>query len=276
VIDVHAYDREGFVVAPGFVRAEDAAALLNDAITLARRAAAGESVAPAFVTPEANLADRHCAQPEDAVSKIFRMHRIGSFHALARRQDLVEDVASLLGTEDVDCFGSQFIFKNPGAWGQPCHQDSYYFPFEPARPVLGVWVAVTEATLDNGCLSVVPHSNTEPVHEHVPDRRPNANLGYFEIVDHDLSSAVPVVMEPGDVLFFDSHLMHFSTDNCSRRPRAAMVYHYAPAGIVDHAVEHFGFTIHDWMPVRREGSPLSDSPPSGGASQEASGATPRS
>ncbi len=43
----------------------------------------------------------------------------------------------------IDCFLSQFIFKNPGAWGQPWHQDSFYFPFEPARPIVALWLAVT-------------------------------------------------------------------------------------------------------------------------------------
>jgi phytanoyl-CoA hydroxylase len=102
-------------------------------------------------------------------------------------------------------------------------------------------------------LYIVPGSHTEPVHTHVPDRRPNANLGYVEIVDHDLSNAVGVEMEPGDVLVFDSHLMHFSTDNASTRRRAAMVYHYAPDGTVDHTVERRGFTINDWVAVRRRG-----------------------
>jgi phytanoyl-CoA hydroxylase len=160
-------------------------------------------------------------------------------------------VAVLLGGHAIDCFLSQFIFKSPGAWGQPCHQDSFYFPFTPARPVVGAWLAATDAKIDNGPLYVVPGSQREPVHEHIPDRRPNANLGYYEIVDYDLSGAVMVDMEPGDLLLFDSHLMHFSTDNTSNRRRAAMVWHFAAAGTVDHTVETRGYSINDWMPVRR-------------------------
>ena len=44
-------------------------------------------------------------------------------------------------------------------------------------------------------------------------------------------------MDPGDLLLFDSHLMHRSTDNESDGIRAAMVYHYAAAGTVDRTVE---------------------------------------
>jgi ectoine hydroxylase-related dioxygenase (phytanoyl-CoA dioxygenase family) len=58
-------------------------------------------------------------------------------------------------------------------------------------------------------------------------------LGYTEIVDYDFTGAVPVLMEAGDLLVFDSHLMHCSTDNVSTGVRAAMVYHFAAAGTVD-------------------------------------------
>ncbi len=112
-----------------------------------------------------------------------------------------------------------------------------------------MWVAATDARFDNGVLYVVPGSHREPVHEHVPDRRPAANLGYYEIVDHDLSNAVAVEMEPGDVLFFDSHLMHFSIDNTSQRRRAAMVYHYAATGTVDRTEAEKGYTINDWIAI---------------------------
>jgi ectoine hydroxylase-related dioxygenase (phytanoyl-CoA dioxygenase family) len=251
MVDTDAYDRDGFVVLRGFATAAEADRLLAAAIDLAQRHARGGVDPPTFVTPEQNLAGRPAPSPEDASSKVFRIHHLSPFREFATRDDVLEAVGALLDTTDIDCFLSQFIFKIPGAWGQPCHQDSFYFPFTPARPVVGVWVAATEAARDNGPLYVVPGSHREPVHSHIPDRRPSANLGYYEIVDHDLSTAVCVEMEPGDVLFFDSHLMHFSTDNTSTRRRAAMVYHYARAGTVDHTVERRGHSINDWIPVQR-------------------------
>jgi ectoine hydroxylase-related dioxygenase (phytanoyl-CoA dioxygenase family) len=224
--------------------------MLSRVIEIARRAAAHEDIAPAFVMPEANLRGS-AGTPEALASKIFRLHRDPVFNEFAMRADVVDHVAQVLGTESIDCFLSQFIFKNPGAWGQPCHQDSWYFPFEPPRPVVGAWLAVTPATLENGCLHVVPGSHREPVHDHVPDRRPGANYGYVEIVDHDLSAEVAVLLDPGDLLLFDSHLMHFSTDNVSSGVRAAMVYHYAPSGTVDRTEALRGYSINDWMAVRR-------------------------
>ena len=67
--------------------------------------------------------------PEDLVSKVFNCHAEGLSRELAERPEIADVVAGLLGP-DVDCFQSQFIFKNPGVIGQPWHQDSYYFKFD--------------------------------------------------------------------------------------------------------------------------------------------------
>jgi len=222
----------GSFVLEGFVDQATCEAMLARAVELSRRNAEGKSIGHSLVDPERNPWPE-ARQPEDRVSKIFILHDWDPvFGAFARDRRLVAVITELLGP-DVDCFLSQFIFKNPGAIGQPWHQDSLYFPFEPDRQV-GIWVAVTDATPTNGPLSVLPGSHREPVHEHVPDRRPDANLGYTEIVDMDFSAAERVLMRAGDVLVFDSHLMHCSTDNESDGARAAMVYHYAAAGTVDH------------------------------------------
>ena len=223
-IDRDAYEDQGFVRLPGFASAALCDEMLERVIAIAR--AGGDGTA--LVLPEANLAGR-TGQPEELVSKIFKLHRDSVFADFARSPNVTDLVAELVGPR-LDCFLSQFIFKNPGAWGQPWHQDGYYFPFEPARPITGVWLAVTEATLANGCLHVLPGSHREPVHEHVPDARPGANYGYVEIIDHGMSGSIPVLMDPGDLLLFDSHLMHRSTDNESAGIRAAMVYHYAATG----------------------------------------------
>ena len=223
-MDRGAYEEQGFVRIPGFAGRATCDAMLERVVAIAR----GADAPGTLVLPEANLAGS-AGEPEQLVSKIFKLHRDPVFADFAGAPEVVALVREVVGPE-IDCFLSQFIFKNPGAWGQPWHQDSYYFPFEPARPICGIWLAVTEATLENGCLHVVPGSHREPVHEHVPDARPGANYGYVEIVDHDMADAVPVLMDAGDLLVFDSHLMHRSTDNSSEGIRAAMVFHYAQHG----------------------------------------------
>jgi phytanoyl-CoA hydroxylase len=239
----------GYFRVDGFADAPTGPAMLERVVEIVRRSDAGDDVGPAMITIEEQAAYGRRAHPEDRVSKVFRLHRDSVFHEFATDPRVLDLVRPILGTDEVSCFLSQFIFKNPGAWGQPWHQDSLYFPFEPARPVVGVWLAVTDATLDNGCLHVVPGSNHEPIVVHVPDRRPGANHGYFEIIDHDMSASEPVLMQAGDLLVFDSHLMHRSTDNVSDGIRAAMVYHYAATGTLDRSQEVFGYTVNDWVAV---------------------------
>jgi ectoine hydroxylase-related dioxygenase (phytanoyl-CoA dioxygenase family) len=251
------YETDGFFRVEGFVGDDVGRRMLDDVVDIVRRHDAGEHVDHVVVLPEAQpgYAERK-ANAEDVISKVFRLHRRPAFADFLRTEALLPIITEVLGTVDVDCFLSQFIFKNPGAWGQPWHQDSYYFPFVPARPIVGLWLAVTEATLTNGCLHVLPGSHDEPVHDHIPDRRPGANYGYTEIVDHDTSGSVPVLMQPGDLLVFDSHLMHRSTDNESSGIRAAMVFHVAAAGTVDETEKVRGYRspVNDWMPLVRDGA----------------------
>ncbi|MEO1056452.1 MAG: phytanoyl-CoA dioxygenase family protein [Actinomycetota bacterium] len=254
-IDLTSYGDSGFAKLPAFADESIGAAMHADVVTLVRTAAeTGSAPDDVLIAPESQ-AGFAGERPEDLISKVFTLHQRPVFAEFLRSGDVPDILEQLIGP-DVDCFLSQYIFKNPGAWGQPWHQDSYYFPFAPARPIVGLWLAVTEATLDNGCLHVLAGSNHEPIHEHVPDARPGANYGYVEIVDHDMGASAPVLMSPGDLLVFDSHLMHRSTDNASDGIRAAMVFHCCAAGTEDLGHPAIGGApspVHRFVPLLRDG-----------------------
>jgi ectoine hydroxylase-related dioxygenase (phytanoyl-CoA dioxygenase family) len=249
-----AFATDGFVIRRRFASTVTVTAMLETARALGEAADAGRAIGDALLMEEPALGAH--GPSRERLAKIFRVHRTEPcFHAFAVAPETTALVASLIGP-DLDCFLSQFIFKMPGALGQPWHQDAFYFPFE--RPFegaceIGLWLAVTEAHERNGPLWVLPGSHREPVHTVVRDRREHALGGYFEIVDHDMTGAVPVLMEPGDLLVFHGHLMHRSTDNGSHELRAAMVYHYAAAGTIDRSEQKFGFRPRnqDWLAVRR-------------------------
>ena len=185
---------------------------------------------------------------EDEISKLFRIHSRGIFNEFINNEVLCDILEDILGP-NVDCFLSQFIFKNPGAWGQPWHQDSSYFPFD-REPQVGAWLATSEATLENGCLVILPGSHKEHLHEHLPDDRKGSNYGYTEIKDHDFSQETPMTLNTGDLLLFHSFLMHKSYDNNSQARRTAMVYHFAETGTDFGPVDS---PTNEWISVRGKG-----------------------
>lgn len=257
-----AWERDGYFIRRGFVAPEVGKAIEDALINVIRADPPAAHVGkPAyrtgsdlFIMPEAKD-NPHAAAPEDSISKVFNPHLFGPAKSFAHDAACAGLVADLLGS-DVDVFQSQFILKNPGAWGQPWHQDSYYFPFD-KQPQVGLWLAISEATIENGCLSVLPGSHKRPIHAHEPDMRPGANQGYLEIRDHDMAGATPVLMQPGDLLVFHSYLMHRSEDNKAQTRRSAMVYHYSVAGVRPIAPLTPAQTmILQWRPVARNGAPV--------------------
>lgn len=252
-----AWERDGFFIVRGFGKPESLKAQHERAVEIARSEAAGNDILPAYTLKELRLVspDR---KAEEQISKVFKLHRQEpAFNEFCRNPELLRLVSALMGP-DLDCFLSQFIFKYQGSLGQPWHQDGWYFPFD-RSPQVGVWLAITEAHEHNGPLWVLPGSHHEPIHKVVNDQRPGASLGYVEIVDHRMDAAVPVLMKPGDLLIFHSHLMHKSTDHFEGALRASMVFHYAQAGTVDGTLEKWGFPSpnNDFLPVLRQGLPVS-------------------
>lgn len=245
------WDVNGYFVMPQFAAPETLTSMIFSIVDLARRLDGGEERPDLLVSPETLLADASTA--EGRLSKIFRVMRSEEvFRGFATDPRLLAILGEIIGA-DVDCFLSQFIFKHPGALGQPWHQDEWYFRMDPPEQV-GVWLACTDATADNGPLWVVPGSHRESVHEDVVnDPRPGANLGYVEIQGADTSTEQQVLMNAGDLLVFDCHLRHRSTDNVSDGMRAAMVYHYSPAAT---RFAHELTFNQDWVGVLRGGKPV--------------------
>jgi phytanoyl-CoA hydroxylase len=254
---------DGFILIRGFVSPEVGRAMSAEVIASIRTEPASAHLGKSawatkeglFIQPEAQAASGlvQGAMPEDVVAKAFNTHLFGTTGAFATGQKCSAIVEELLG-RPASVFQSMFILKNPGAWGQPWHQDAYYFDFD-TKPQIGLWLAISEATLENGCLSVLPGSHKDPIHAHGPDKRPNSNYGYREVDVGVSEAAVPVLMQPGDLLVFHSHLLHRSVDNQGVARREAMVLHYAPTGTVnlaDAKTQAIHKHIYHWREVRTQ------------------------
>jgi len=250
------WNEKGFILIPNFFP-EDKCIEINQTVVDIVRSMAGNSeefnhayIDQGHIGIREMKPSQKIENIEDEMSKVFRLHQAGIFNEFIKRDDLLNIVEDILG-ENIDCFLSQFIFKNPGAWGQPWHQDSSYFPFDRA-PQVGVWLATSAATKENGCLVILPGSHKEVIHEHLPDDRPGSNYGYTEIKDHDFKKEMPLFLNTGDLLLFHSFLMHKSYDNKSNNRRTAMVYHFAETGTDFGELDS---PTNEWISVRGKGLP---------------------
>lgn len=242
-----AWEQNGCFSIEGFVPRDMCRAMLERGLELARRPEAATALG---VVTRYETDFSESLAPEERVSKLFRLQREPLFDEFCSRGDVLGLLSALVGP-DVDVFLSQFVFKLPGSSGQPWHQDAVLFPFEPDRPVIGLWLAVTDAAVDNSCLSVVPGSHTRGVLPHTREE-PGSNGRYLALTGPDVTCARPLPMRSGDLFVFDSHLVHGATDNRSNRLRVAATWHFAAAGTVDRTAEEFGHSpFNEWTPVLR-------------------------
>jgi phytanoyl-CoA hydroxylase len=188
---------------------------------------------------------------EQRLSKLYRVHRTEPFRSLGTDPGLIGLLRPLID-EDFDLFLSQVVWKVPGALGQPWHQDSSVFPFEPSRPVVAVWIALTDATEENSCLRVISRSHAAELSPHGRDKSAPTAGRYVSLVDQEIADHSSLLMSAGDLVIFDSHLIHSSGDNLSAEARIALCFHFAARDTVDRTTETYGGSpYNDWMPAWR-------------------------
>lgn len=155
-------------------------------------------------------------------------HHRESVRRLARDPALVGAVESLIGA-GVSVYFSQIFFKPPEGGGpKPAHQDNYYFGPNDLEGVVTAWIALDDATLENGCLYFGDGSNRGPVyaHEAPPDEPYNLQLP-ARILERQPMSPAPVLR--GGVSFHHGNTFHQSGPNLSARWRRACALHYVNA-----------------------------------------------
>jgi ectoine hydroxylase-related dioxygenase (phytanoyl-CoA dioxygenase family) len=99
-------------------------------------------------------------------------HR-GTIGALARDPRLVRIVESIIGP-GVSVYFSQIFFKAPAGGGpKPAHQDNFYFGPRDPEALVTAWIALDDATLENGCLFFGEGTHRGAVIRHVaPEGEP--------------------------------------------------------------------------------------------------------
>ena len=154
-------------------------------------------------------------------------------HAVVRSQfarrfcahEILAGLARDLVGPDVHLYWDQSVFKQPNS-AEPVlwHQDNGYTYVEP-QSYLTCWVAITDATSDNGCIAVMPgvHRQGTLAHRSTP-------IG--EECWGDWSSAVEVPVSAGSIVVFSSLTPHATKANLTDAVRKAYIVQYTPDGAV--------------------------------------------
>lgn len=140
----------------------------------------------------------------------------------------VIDVLNGIIGPDVKCMQSMLFVKGPGKAGQSWHQDEFYIPTRD-RSLTGVWIAIDDANVENGCLWIIPGKPG-----YIMRRVENSSNEYADVDTVDVTrfekDSIPVEVKSGSVVFFHGYTLHSSlrnkTDNCFR---TALVNHYMSA-----------------------------------------------
>jgi hypothetical protein len=167
-------------------------------------------------------------QSSDPLKRFPRMIHMHRWDAASLRWLLDARIGSALTAlleREPYAVQSMLYFKPPQARGQALHQDQYYLRVQPGT-CIAAWMALDPCDDENGCLQVVPGSQHWPLLCTVKADTTQS----FTDVTVTLPEGTPkvsMVMEPGDVLFFNGQLVHGSGPNHSHeRFRRALIGHY--------------------------------------------------
>ncbi|XP_064233364.1 phytanoyl-CoA dioxygenase domain-containing protein 1 [Aotus nancymaae] len=172
--------------------------------------------------------------PEKSINKIgHALHAHDPVFRSITHSPKVQALARSLGLQMPVVVQSMYIFKQPHIGGEVFpHQDATFLYTEPLGRVLGVWIALEDATLENGCLWFIPGSHTSGVSRRMV-RAPAGSapgtsfLGSEPAWDNSLF--VPTPVRRGALVLIHGEVVHKSKQNLSGRSRQAYTFHLMEA-----------------------------------------------
>ena len=231
------YQRDGFALLQDALSPERVAEVNADALRLCR----GELGEIGFRGPDAETvqARRDAVQAvrtddEEALRQFLCIHyphkASQACRAALSEPKIVSALTEVIGP-NVKAMQSMLFIKSEGKPGQPWHQDEYFIPTRD-RSLTAVWIALDDATVENGCLWVLPGSHRRGVL--YPDRDQDdpdfdCSIEAFDF-PYSASDAVPVELPAGSAVMFNGYLLHRSLKNSGRHGcRRALANHYMSA-----------------------------------------------
>jgi len=251
---VSEYNDRGYLILEGFVEESDCDRLRARAEQLVQEFDPGEFVS-IFSTREQNrIADDYFLNSGDKIRFFFEenafqsdgtliqnrdrsINKIGHalhdldpvFDQFARSQK-IREVAKAIGFVSPLLLQSMYIFKQPNIGGEVgCHQDSTFLYTEPTE-IAGLWFALEDATIENGCLWAIPGGHRQGLKSRWR-RTPHGGM-QFDVYDSTPwpeDKLVPLEVTKGTMILLHGLLPHRSYENRSSRSRHAFTLHLIAA-----------------------------------------------
>lgn len=192
--------------------------------------ASGDAIS-CFFEEEAFDADgRLVVDKAVAINKIgHALHDLDPVFDAFSRQPAIAEAARDLGFVDPKLLQSMYIFKQPHIGGEvTCHQDTTFLYTEP-NTVVGFWVALQDATTENGCLWAQPGGHRSPLRKRFV-RDPEQGTRFVELDDTPWPEPggpelVALPATTGTLVLLHGSLPHWSDVNRSADSRHAYTVH---------------------------------------------------
>lgn len=210
------YEHNGYAVVKGLFTPEEVAAFRDHFMALrAEGPKPGDMIADT----------QKPGDPLKVFPRMIHMHRWDEASLKWVLDDrLNECLSAFLGTEPL-AVQTMLYFKPAGARGQALHQDNFYLRAKPGT-CMAAWLALDPCDEENGCMRVIPGSHEWPI---LCTARADTSASFTDVTVPipEGVDAVPVIMDAGDVLFFNGSLVHGSYPNTSQdRFRRSLIGHY--------------------------------------------------
>jgi phytanoyl-CoA hydroxylase len=223
--NIEFYKNYGYLIAPQLVSGEEVAELKQETANIfkGKRGNIEGLVEVSEGESDADVLKKYVA--------IHFPHKISPVIKSYLLQQAILNVLTAIISPNIKAMQSMLFVKSPGKAGQSWHQDEYYIPTRD-RSLCGVWIAIDDANIDNGCLWIIPGSNQLG---YILPRVLNNNNEYADVDTVDISAygeedVIPVEVKSGSVVFFNGYTLHSSlrnkTNDCFR---TALVNHYMSA-----------------------------------------------
>lgn len=145
------------------------------------------------------------------------------FFKFSHRGDL-DQIVKAIGIKNPLLIQSMYIFKQPNIGGEVvCHQDSTFLYTEPDT-VIGFWVALENATIENGCLWVASGGHKGPLRKLFTKENNKMKMIILNETPFEKTD-IAVEVKKGTLVLLHGRLPHYSCENTSNKSRHAYTLH---------------------------------------------------